>query len=102
MGTRRPRLSPLELVEQTLTEAEAGLARAIDTENSTAEANILSRLHTIRTHYAKLLKEAHPEDDGITDEEVDATTVALIPALSDAGVEAVAQALAVRRRRGRT
>lgn len=97
----RPRRSARELLEQTLEEAEAGLARAVSARNSTAEANIISRLHTIRSDYADLLSKEAPDEEPLTPAEVVATIVELIPGLYDEGVEAVEAALVVRRRRGR-
>lgn len=96
----RSRKSARELLEQTLAEAEAGLARAVAAKNSTAEANIISRLHTIRSDYAALLEKEEPDEDPLTPAEVADAIVELVPGLDDAGVAAVRSALEDRVRRG--
>lgn len=86
--------TPLDLIRQTLAEAEAGLARAIEGRNATAEANIISRLHTIRTDYAAILATLadDAEDPTTPDEALEAISV-LLPVLDDDGRRVVLEAL---------
>lgn len=97
MTPRARKPTRLELVERSLTDAEAGLARAIDLENPTAEANIISRLHTIRTAYADLLEETEDEPDSLTPAEAAETIIELLTLLDEDGRRAVSAALTQRR-----
>lgn len=101
MSGPKKRVSRLELLEKTLAEAEAGLERAIAGKNPTAEANILSRLHTIRTAYADLLDTIEPEDDEVPPDEIGDLIVELLPDVDDADLDRIGEAFAARRRRGR-